>query len=279
MKRLILFILSIAFIFTSCSPSQESDFKNERESFFQSSDESLSESQTGEVVEVDRLTDMQKLLRVIEKVENSQSFCAISSGETKSLGITQNISAKRYRIGDILFKESVSYSLLVKTAIQTLVCGGKYLVRKSEKISSLTEICWKQSAIDIGKDEYLERYGSVCTGFNNYILNEQTVTDLQVRKTDCGYVFTFIADPNTSTVNIVKEMKTNANSSDYPIFSNVKITIVTDFSLLVKSARYQCAYEVSLLGGINCEEDMTEKFYCFNQTNTYPEEEFFSKYL
>jgi hypothetical protein len=254
MKRLVLFILLIAFIFTSCSPSQEGYFKSEE-------------------------TDMQKLLMVIEKVETSQSFYSIASGETKSLGITQTISAKRYRIGEILFKESVSYSFLVKTAMQTLVLGGKYLVRESDKISSLTEIKWSQTASDIGKEEYLARYGSVCVGLNNYILNEQTVTNLQVQKTDCGYVFTVIADPNTSTVNMVKEMKTNADSSDYPTFSCVKITIVTDLELLVISARYQCAYKVSILGGVNCEEDMTEKFYGFNQTESYPEEDFFNKYL
>ena len=289
MKKLVLFILLITFIFTSCSPSQDGGFKSERESFSQSGEvveseenesleESLNESKTEDGVDVDSLTDMQKLLKVIEKVETSQSFYSISSGETKSCGIRQNISAKRYRIGKTLFKESVSYSFLVKTAIQTLVSGGKYLVRESEKISSLTEIRWSQTATDVGKTEYLARYGSVCIGLNNYILNGQTVTYLQAQKTDCGYVFTVIADPNTSTVNMVKEMKTNADSSDYPTFSSVKITIETDFELLVISARYQCAYEVSLLGGVKCEEDMTEKFYGFNQTDTYPEEDFFTKY-
>ena len=64
MKKLVLFILLITFIFTSCSPSKEDGYKNERESFSQSEEkesleESLNESKTEDGVDVDSLTDMQ----------------------------------------------------------------------------------------------------------------------------------------------------------------------------------------------------------------------------
>ena len=222
-------------------------------------------------------SDMEMLMQVIKGVEDADSFYTVAEGQTTSLGIKQKISARRYVIGNSVFKESISYSSLVKVANQTYVSNGKYLLRTSKKVSSLTCVEWSNNVTDIGKDEYFKRYGAVITGLNNYVLTEQTITGVEVTENECGYVFVLTADVVSSTVNIVKEMKTNAGSKDYPTFSAVKITLTADKNLRVISAHYECAYtvKIAVLGEVDCEEDVTEYFYGFNQTTTFDEKEIF----
>ena len=223
---------------------------------------------------------LQMFLQAIQNVEDADSFYTKTEGFTKSLGVTQEISAKRYVIGELMFKESVSYSKLVKTATQVLVANGKYLVRGKERVSSVNEVEWKNEASEITEDEYLSRYGSVIFGFSNYVINEQTITSVDLTKTDC-YEFSITLDLHLSTVYMTKEMKTNAHSENYPTFTDIKVTVKTDLSLQVISVRYECKYNIKmpLLGEMDCEEDTTEYFYSFNQTSSFPEQEFFSLYV
>ena len=207
---------------------------------------------------------LQMFLQAIQNVEDADSFYTKTEGFTKSLGVTQEISAKRYVIGELMFKESVSYSKLVKTATQVLVANGKYLVRGKERVSSVNEVEWKNEASEITEDEYLSRYGSVIFGFSNYVINEQTITSVDLTKTDC-YEFSITLDLHLSTVYMTKEMKTNAHSENYPTFTDIKVTVKTDLSLQVISVRYECKYNIKmpLLGEMDCEEDTTEYFYSF----------------
>ena len=180
-----------------------------------------------------------------------------------------------------MFKESISSSSIVKVATQVYVANGKYLVRGNKKVTSVSSVAWSTSATDIGKDEYLKRYGSVILGLNNYILNDDTIDGIELTKESDKYIFVINANVEKATKNIVKEMKTNANSKSEPVFSVAKLTITTDSSLNVISVKYECVYkvEVAVLGKVECTENMTEYYYGFNQTTTFPEEGFFNQFL
>lgn len=234
-----------------------------------------------EVPESSTESDMEIFLKVVDKVNSAESFYTVTEGKTKTLCINQQISARRYVIGDTMFKESISYSGIIKLATQVYVKGDKYLVRESEKVSSISSVVWKDTATDIGKEEYLSRYGSVILGLNNYVLNENTIDGLTLVRENERLVFTVNANVETSTIYMVKEMKTSANSSKEPIFSTVKLTVTTDSSLNVISVRYECLYkiDIAILGKVDCEEDMTEYFYGFNQTTEFPEKSFFTQFL
>ena len=227
------------------------------------------------------LSDVEQFLQVVQKVEDAQSFYCIAEGQTKSLGVKQQISARRYVNGDTMFKESISYSKLVKVATQVYVANGKYLIRESHKVNSITSVLWQGHVTDIGQEEYNNRYGSVILGLNNFIINKDVITSLTLTESENGKVFVVNLNVDTATKNMVKEMKTNASSKSEPTFSVVKFTVTTNSSLEVVSVRYESVYkvEIAVLGNVECEEDMTEYFYGFNQTNAFDEQSFFEKYL
>ena len=204
------------------------------------------------------LSDVALFLQVVQSVEDAESFYCVAEGYTKSLGIKQQISARRYVVGDSMFKESISYSKLVKVATQVYVKNGKYLVRESEDINSITSVTWQDYASDLGCEEYLSRYGAVILGLNNYIMTADTIDEISVASSQDGKVFTAILNVETATKNIVKEMKTNAGSKDEPVFKSAKLTLTTNSSLEVVSVRYECVYDVKIvvLGKVECEEDI-----------------------
>ena len=255
-KFIAIFCITVLTVFSACSKNKES---------------------VKESVEV---SDLSLFLQVVQGVEEADSFYTVAEGCTKSVGVKQKISARRYVIGDTLFKESISYSGIVKVANQTYVSSGKYLLRESKKVSSVSDVEWEDTATDLGESEYLSRYGSVILGLNNYILNEQTVTGISLTKGDV-YEFVVTADVVESTKHIVKEMRTNANSKEDPIFTSVKMTVKTTKSLEVISVKYECSYKIKIavLGKVECSEDMTEYFYGFNQTESFGEQSFFNSFL
>jgi len=264
MKRvLILLILSVFTCFLACANN------------------GMQSTGDSEKIENNTQSAKEMLFEVIEKTENAESFYTVSEGETKSFGITQTISAKRVVIGENVFKQSVSCSALVKTAEQTYVKDGKYLLRKGEEVKSVSKVTWKNCVTEIDKEEYLERYGAVITGLNNYVLNEQTVLSVEKEDTEKGYLLKVTADSVGSTVNIVKEMKTNANSTEFPTFESVYMELSVDKNLQVISVTYKGKYKVKIavLGEVDCEENMTETFYGIDQTTSFDEEEFFNSYL
>ena len=220
----------------------------------------------------------QTLFKVIENIDKLESFYTVTTGESKSLGITQKISASRYVVGQTVFKQSVSYSGFVKTAIQTCVIDGKYFVRQSKKIRSLNKVEWQNFATDVGELTFLNQFGDVCYQLNNYVLTEQTVIAVIKEEFQDGYLLKVSADSTLSTVNIVKEMKTNSNSENLPIFESVYMEIFVDGQLNVKKITYKGKYKVkiAILGELDCQENVEEVFYGFNQTTTFPEKEFFT---
>ena len=283
--------IACALLLTLCTACMDNSIESESTTSQSKETQSLKESQgsegqsQGEISseqnsDSQETSDLQKLLRVIKNVEEANSFYTVAEGVTKSLGVNQKISAKRYVIGNLMFKESVSYSKLVKVANQTLATSNKYLVRESKKIYSCEEVVWDDSVTEISQEEYLNRYGSVIYGFNNYLISEQTVLSVTLTY-GSDYEFVVTLDPLTATKNIVKEMKTNAGSSEEPTFKSIKMTVKADLSLQVLSVKYECEYSVKIpiLGAMDCVEDMTEYYYGFNQTKSYPQEEIFSNYL
>lgn len=272
MKKLVCLICTfIMVVCVSCSQSGPlgGEESSERDSLL-----------LGIIEEESELSELELFLRVVKLAEEAQSFYTVTEGRVETLGIIQEIRAERYVSGDKMFKQSVSCSAFVKVATQVLVANGKYLIREGKKISGVNQVEWDDFAIDVGQTEYLNRYGSVTLGLNNYLLTEQTVTSISLVKQN-GYRFTVALDVNTATVNMVKEMKTNAGSKEEPSFASIKMTVETDDSLQVVSVRYESVYtvKVAFFGEVECSEDMTESYYAFGEELEFPESEFFDRYV
>ena len=113
-KLLTIILVAMISLSTACSPIEESS-KTGKE-------ENQSESR------IEEIDGVQMLLDAKAKLEALDGFYTVTEGATVSVGISQSILAKRIVSEGAVFKQSVSYSFMIKTASQTLAKDGKYFL-------------------------------------------------------------------------------------------------------------------------------------------------------
>lgn len=248
-KLLTIILVAMISLSTACSPIEESS-KTGKE-------ENQSESR------IEEIDGVQMLLDAKAKLEALDGFYTVTEGATVSVGISQSILAKRIVSEGAVFKQSVSYSFMIKTASQTLAKDGKYFLKKSERVNSLTDIVWQKAVSELTREQYLEKFGSVNRGLSNFIITEQTIKSAEVISEEDFFAVTVILDCQTSTEYIAREMKFNSGSSELPTFQSVTLTAQIYKNGTIKSIRYQHEYKIKMpvLGKVSCKEDTTESFY------------------
>ena len=72
------------------------------------------------------------------QLQQAGSFNAVASGSSKSMGIEQQVLSSRTVVGEDVFKQSASFSSLVKFGQQRFVYQGNYLLRNHSRSTELT---------------------------------------------------------------------------------------------------------------------------------------------
>lgn len=208
------------------------------------------------------------------------SFSAQSEGTSTSMGVSQGIRSNRTVVGKKAYKEVVSFSAFVKMGEQRYYNGNDYLIRGSDRVESLDNVSWGDTATSVTKEAYLNRYGYLPNQMTSYILNEESVLSGELVSADSGlYTFHYDLNVDLAPVNLLYEMRTSAGTSNYPKFLSADMTVVMDGDWTVKSIKTSAKYEVAMLGGVVCEESMTETFTQIGGITVLPETEFFSPYF
>lgn len=214
------------------------------------------------------------------ELQRSGSFSACATGATTSMGIEQKVSALRTVVGDSVFKQSASFSSLVKFGQQRFVSDGNYLLRNHSSISSLDNIEWQNTASKITEQSFKDMFGYIPTGLTGYVLNDNTILDAQeVSEEDGLYTFRYTLDTTVAPYFVLYEMRTSAGTKGFPTFQEANLIVTMDDNWQVKTVTTDCRYKVAMLGGLECKESLTETFYDIGSVKQLPYYDFFQQYF
>lgn len=209
----------------------------------------------------------------------SGGFKGVNKGTSTSLGISQQVYSYRTVVGKNVFKQSVSDGL-VKMGSQTYIWGDNYILRDVEKVRGIEDVTWKNTARKVSKETYDETYGYHFAGLTGYILNDETILSATLEKEENGiYTYRYVLDEKVAPYYVLYEMRTNAGTKGFATFEKAEIVVEIDENWQLQTLSTDCKYNVPMLGGVPCEEHMTEVFSDFGYNGDLPEKEFFEQYF
>lgn len=208
------------------------------------------------------------------------SFITEGSGSSNALFVKQYVKSKRIVTGGEAYKMSSSSSDFVSVAKEIYVSGDTYLTRNASKVKSLESIEWGNDATKIGKEAFLKLYGSVPDGICNYIINGETVLSARYTGTEDGlYRFEYDLDTEKATPRIKLEMRTMAGTKSLPVFNKATFIIYLDDCWNVVKTMTDSSYDVDMLGGVTCNEKLTETFYSLGESVSIPNAEYYRSFI
>ncbi|MBO4323274.1 MAG: hypothetical protein J5836_01285 [Clostridia bacterium] len=214
------------------------------------------------------------------KLASAGGFRAETEGESRSLaGITNAVRTRRIVLNGVVFKESRSYSSLVKLASQTYVSGENYLVRDKKSMSSIDSVVWKDEVTRLTRSEFLNNYGLVQDGISSYVLNDDTILSAEKISEEGGvFTFKYSLDTIKATEKIKYEMVYSAGASSFPEFKYAEMTVKMTADWTVKSIHYDSEYVITKIIKATCTESLTETFYDIGKVTEIAESEFFGSF-
>lgn len=217
------------------------------------------------------------------ELQRAGGFKGSSIGASVSMGVTQEVASERTVVGKNVFKQSTSFSSLVKFGEQLFVWDENYLSRRADKVASLTSATWKNTAKKYTKDGWFDKIGYRCNELTGYILNDDTILDAKLEKEENGiYTFRYVLDIEKSPYYVLHEMRNNAGTDTFAQFVKAEIVVTMDKDWIVKTLTTDCEYKVTLnsvLQNMLCTESLTETFYDIGYKGELPYKDFFEKFF
>lgn len=181
----------------------------------------------------------------IDTTGQQERVQVIGEGKVLSMGVTQNIKARQFRMGDKVLFENVSISSFVKATNRFYLKNGS-ITRVKGNVSGST-VSWNGATSTLTREEYKNTMGLDIYEYMSYIISSKTVVDSSevTRLEDGNYEFTLTLDKVNSVINYVKNMKETGGLGDYPRFkTNISIKIVMDSNYRILTFTSNEEYEV-----------------------------------
>ncbi|MDE7213540.1 MAG: hypothetical protein K2N42_03065, partial [Anaeroplasmataceae bacterium] len=199
-------------------------------------------------------------------LEHTEQYTSLTEGTAVSVGQTQVIYNHRRVNGDEQLVDTIS-SGLVSLGKQKYFLDDKVLIR--DYISKKgDDIQWKTDEPEcITKDEYKKRYGWLPTQATAYIICKDTILDItELTVLENGlYSITVTLNPDEwyAPFWYQREVKTNASSVTWPVFSSIVIEYVFNDNWQIQQVKSKEKYKVTPKVApipVNCETNITETF-------------------
>jgi hypothetical protein len=204
----------------------------------------------------------------------------------------QDIRSTIIRNANDYFEESLSYSSFVNLADRMYQSG--------ESVNQYVGTClngdvekgqFPDTPTNYTLDEYRTRMGRLVSDNFIYVVSSKTTLNGEVAngsgvvtsfsKSDSGYQIELELNPVKSVVNYVKQMKTISSLKDYPSFTYVHLSVVTDANLNLQSLTSKEHYYAQTGSGVGSwitasmrtvyETDQTYAIPALSQPETYRE--------
>ena len=189
---------------------------------------------------------------------NTSNFMSTTTGESKSLFVTQKIEGTRVKMEKLAYNMSAS-SGLVNTAFDAFFNDTNCQYRKTDKIDNLA----KTEVEVIGYDKYLEKYGHLPMDATGYLINEETYkVSPTIKKTGDDYVISIELDPasDKGPYWYKREIATNAGTEIEPVFHYMKLKLTIDNSFRILKLEVDEEYEVNKIITATANTKYTEVF-------------------
>ena len=217
-------------------------------------------------------------------ISKEKSFVGHSTGEAVTdvafVSVSQKVKANRVVNGNEIYKESLSHSSFKGVGVRTYINGHNFVVRDASKVNSVDSVSWKSWANRVSEESFVARYGHFSNSITAYVLTDETILSSEFLGEENGiYSYKYNLHPVKATGKISLEMRTMAGTASMPIFERVSLTIRMDENWRVTETLTDCVYEVDMLGGVTCRENVKEVFSGYGQNNPIPDADFFKGYL
>ena len=218
------------------------------------------------------------------KLNQLKSFKSYSEGETIThvafASVSQKIKASRVVNNGEVYKESLSHSPFKGVGVRNYIKGENYVTLNASSVKSIDDVTWDTTAKKISKTDYVNLYGYVPSGITSYIFSEDTILNAEYLGEENGvFSYRYELDTVKSVAKLALEMRTMAGTASLPIFERAFVTIKMDKDWKVLSTTTDCTYKVDMLGGVTCNEAVTEIFTNHGEDVEIPNGDFFRSYV
>ena len=214
----------------------------------------------------------------------ADSFVSYTTGEAVTkvafASVSQAIRAHRVVNNGEVYKESISHSSFKGVGMRTYVNNGNYIIWEADNVNSADDVSWKAEASKITKDSYISMFGCVPNAYTAYIMTDETIINSTYIGEENGiYSFRYDLNPETATTKIALEMRTMAGTKSLPLFEQVSLIVRMDENWRIREISTDCVYQVDMLGGVTCNETITEVFSDYDANTAVPNAEFLRSYM
>ena len=188
------------------------------------------------------------------KISEEKVFEVTTTGTSNAMGLNVNISNSRKIINDEMMITCISaggglFSSLVSNGSQRYFKGNNVYLRKAIKVNddATAEFSDDSEMEAINKDTYLTRYGWWPTQAFGYVIKDNTYLEapLMVDNNDNTYTITIKLDPKSDAAFYYqREIATNANATEAPIFEYINITMTIYEDFRIKEVKFKESYKV-----------------------------------
>ena len=193
------------------------------------------------------------------------SYCE-GVGVSRAMGLVdQGIQSWKVRDKDRYFEESNSFSSFVALYNRMYQEGDS-----TTKYWGKTPNYGGNAPEEVSNEQYASEMGRQVSESIVYLVSPKTDSPVDlsgrglssIKKHDGGYTVDFEADPASSTLRYVHQMKTISNLKEFPSFDYVHLTYELDEDLNLLYFRNYESYRATLASGIGstCEGSMTTVF-------------------
>ena len=182
-------------------------------------------------------------------------------GSSLSTGVKQAIQSATYRDGDLYFEESNSFSDFVKL-FDRMYQEGEQVTKYWGK--SPTYAGLKPQVVST--EEYKAQMGRLVSQGLAYLVSPGTMSQVDLsgdglskveKDAEGNYIVDFEADPASSTLNYIHQMKTISGLSDYPSFSFCHLKWKMDSELNLQWFQTHESYVANMGITATCEGRLT----------------------
>ncbi len=187
-------------------------------------------------------------------------------GKVVAMGVTQEMSAVKKRVGDRIYSEKLSTGILSVGNAHYHTLGSNLFEFYQGSNVTINSATWPSSPnYTWSYDEYISHFKSKPEYFINYIISSKTVQAASMTKTSDGnFKVSLDLDAVYSVINYVYEIRETSGSSKFPNFKSVHLDIVMDSAYRILTIDINELYDVAVaqLGGgyVETRAIMQEKF-------------------
>lgn len=200
-----------------------------------------------------------------QKITESGIYRTETVGNVTALGkiYKQTVKTQKKVVNDECFVQSASYSSLKQTAEQQYFNKEKIYYRTGTDINKDCVVGkWSDEIEDYSKDKFYENYGIEPYGITKYYIHSDLIIASEVIKNeDDTYELKFELSPDAA-VNMIREIKTQSGSAEYPTFNTIMISVLMDADWQIKTIITEEKYKINMFGlNLTCSTRFEENFY------------------